>query len=68
MIDNLSINFTLDGLQYQITIPSDDNIPYNLAVAFEEVINKSNANPEIVLDELMDFFGYIKPEAETPTN
>lgn len=66
MIDNLSISFTLDGLQYQITIPSDDNIPYNLAAAFEEVINKSNANPEIVIDELTAVFGYPKTEAETP--
>lgn len=60
MIRDLSINFEDEGLQYFIKVPSeDDNLPYNLAEAFKEVIEKSNANSEMVLDELITYFGYI---------
>lgn len=60
MISNLSINYEYAGLQYFIKVPSEDNnLPYNLAEAFEEVIKKSNANTDIVLKQLIESFGYI---------
>lgn len=60
MISDLSINYECGGLQYFIKVPSDDNnLPYNLAEAFEEVIKKSNANADIVIEQLIESFGYV---------
>lgn len=65
MIRDLSINFESEGLQHFIKVPSeDDNLPYNLAEAFKEVIEKSNANSEMVIDELVTYFGYNPKESE----
>jgi hypothetical protein len=60
MITDLSINYECEGLQYFIKVPSDDNnLPYNLAEAFREVIEKSNANSDIVIEQLIQNFGYV---------
>lgn len=60
MITDLSINYECEGLQYFIKVPSDDNnLPYNLAEAFEEVIKKSNANADMVIEQLIENFGYV---------
>ena len=60
MISDLSINYECGGLQYFIKVPSDDNnLPYNLAEAFEEVIKKSNANADIVIEQLIQNFDYV---------
>lgn len=57
-MENLKISFTYDSLDYQLSVPCDNNIPYNLAAAFAEVIKKSNANDTIVIGELIDEFNY----------
>lgn len=63
MISDLSINYECAGLQYFIKVPSEDcNLPYNLAEAFEEVIKKSNANANIVIEQLIQNFGYVPKE------
>ena len=60
MITDLSINYEYGGLQYFIKVPSEDNnLPYNLAEAFEEVIKKSNANADMVIEQLIESFGYV---------
>ena len=60
MISDLSINYECGGLQYFIKVPSEDNnLPYNLAEAFEEVIRKSNANADIVIEQLIQNFDYV---------
>lgn len=60
MIRDLSINFEYEGLQHFIKVPTEDsNLPYNLAEAFKEVIEKSNANSDIVIEELIEYFGYV---------
>lgn len=65
MITNLSINYECEGLQYFIKVPSEDNnLPYNLAEAFEEVIKKSNANADIVLKQLVESFGYVTKDVD----
>lgn len=65
MITDLSINYECEGLQYFIKVPSDDNnLPYNLAEAFEEVIKKSNANADIVLKQLIRSFGYVTKDVD----
>nr|DAM84412.1 MAG TPA: hypothetical protein [Caudoviricetes sp.] len=46
-------------------MPSDDNnLPYNLAEAFREVIEKSNANPDIVIEQLIQNFGYVTKKVD----
>ena len=60
MITDLSINYEYEGLQYFIKVPSEDNkLPYNLAEAFREVIEKSNANADMVIEQLIESFGYV---------
>lgn len=58
MIDNLKINYIIEGIQ--ITLSYDDtrsdNLPYDLATMFRKVIEDSDANPEIVIQELKDNF------------
>lgn len=63
MITDLSINYECAGLQYFIKVPSEDcNLPYNLAEVFEEVIKKSNANADMVIEQLIQNFGYVSKE------
>ena len=65
MITDLSINYEYEGLQFFIKVPSDDNnLPYNLAEAFREVIEKSNANPGIVIEQLIQNFGYVTKKVD----
>lgn len=65
MITDLSINYECGGLQYFIKVPSDDNnLPYNLAEAFREVIEKSNANADMVIEQLIENFGYVTKEVD----
>lgn len=65
MITDLSINYEYEGLQYFIKVPSDgNNLPYNLAEAFREVIEKSNANPDIVIEQLIQNFGYVTKKVD----
>lgn len=55
MIENINISFTRCGLDYNISIPTDmnyENIPYLLASAFAEVVEKSNANKEMVIGQM----------------
>lgn len=60
MITDLSINYECGGLQYFIKVPSEDeNLPYNLAEAFREVIEKSNANADMVIEQLIESFDYV---------
>lgn len=59
MIENINISFTQCGLDYYITIPTDnyENIPYLLASAFTELIEKSDANKELVIEQLKGNLG-----------
>lgn len=64
MIENLSINFEYEGLQYSIAVPSEYNLPYNLAAAFREIIEKSDANSDIVIKQLIEDTGYQPKDTE----
>lgn len=65
MISDLSINYECAGLQYFIKVSSEDcNLPYNLAEAFEEVIKKSNANADMVIEQLIQNFGYVTKDVD----
>lgn len=59
MIDNLTITFESNGITHTLDVPTrDENLPYNLATAFTEIIKQSDANSEIVIDKLEVEFDY----------
>lgn len=59
MITDLTITYNHHDVVYSMQIPeADDNIPYNLAEVFAELIRQTNANEEIVIEQLINEFGY----------
>ena len=55
MIRNLTISYYVDNVKVKLyTETDDDNIPYNLADIFARVVKDSNANEEILLEQLKD--------------
>ena len=57
MIFNLTINFESNGITHTLSVPTrDENLPYNLATAFTEIIKQSDANSEMVIDNLKGSF------------
>lgn len=57
MIDNLTISFEHEDIVHTLSVPTrDENLPYNLATVFAEVIKKSDANADIVINNLKDEF------------
>ena len=59
MIHDFNIYYRKGNIQFHLNIPTDDdNIPYNLAEVFAKIIEDSNANPDVVIEELINNFGY----------
>lgn len=60
MIQDLTISYVCNGIKTTLTIEDDhyDNIPYSLADIFEKVIRESDANSQIVIDNLKSAFEY----------
>ena len=55
MIDNLKISYQLDrdiSVILSTDTGYDDNIPHNLAAVFAKVIKDSNANADMVIENL----------------
>lgn len=55
MIDNLKISYELDrdiSVILSTDTGYDDNLPHNLAAVFAKVINDSNANAGMVIENL----------------
>ena len=54
MIEDLNVNYTLNGVKVTLSINDCcyDNLPYNLADMFVKVINDTNVNPSTIIDEL----------------
>lgn len=59
MIEEISIILKDGSLTHTISINTDidDNLPYDLGDAFIEVIRLTNANPNIVIEQLVDEYG-----------
>ena len=55
MIDNLKISYELDR-DLSVTLSTetgyDDNLPHNLAAVFAKIIKDSNANADMVIENL----------------
>ena len=60
MIKDLTISYVCNGIETTLTIKDDyyDNMPYNLADMFVKVIRESDANPQIVIENLKNKFEY----------
>ena len=60
MIQDLTISYICNGIETTLTIKDDhyDNMPYKLADMFEKVIRESDANPQIVIENLKNAFEY----------
>ena len=59
MIQYISINIKNGDLTHTISIDTDidGNLPYDLAEAFAEVIRLTNANPDMVVENLLNEYG-----------
>lgn len=69
MIDNLTISFERDGITHTLNVPTkDENLPYNLATVFAEIIKQSDANDEMVMDNLENEFSYYKEDSWISVN
>ena len=60
MIEDFVISYICNGIKTTLTIEDDhyDNLPYNLADMFAKVIRESDANPQIVIEDLKNAFEY----------
>lgn len=59
MIDEISIKIKNGGLTHTIQLDTgiDSNLPYDLAEAFTGVIRLTNANPDMVVEQLINEYG-----------
>lgn len=59
MIQEISIKIKSGGLTHTIQLDTDisENLPYDLAEAFAEVIRLTNANPDMVVEQLINEYG-----------
>lgn len=60
MIRDLTISYVCNGIETTLTIKDEhyDNLPYNLAEMFEKVISESDANSQIVIEQLKSALEY----------
>ena len=60
MIQDLTISYVCNGIEATLTIKDEhyDNMPYKLADMFAKVIRESDANPQIVIENLKNAFEY----------
>ena len=58
MVDNIKISYHNNGVITTMELADEwsDNLPYILADMFRKLIEDTNANPEIVINELKDSF------------
>lgn len=65
MIDNLNISFEYNNLKYsmsQTDALDQENIVYDIAEMTKQLIHFSDANPNIIIKELIEEFGYDDKE------
>lgn len=60
MIQDFTISYVFNGIKTTLSIEDDhyDNMPYKLADMFAKVVRESDANPQIVIDNLKNAFEY----------
>ena len=57
MFHDLTVSYVNDGIETTLTINDDcyEYLPYNLAAIFSRVVKETNANPEIVIEEMKSY-------------
>lgn len=64
-MDTLNINYQLGNIDINLsTDVSNDNAPYNLADLFIKIIEDTNVNESMVIEGLIDHFGYDRNNEE----
>ena len=60
MFSDLIISYISNGIETTLTIKDEhyDNLPYKLADMFAKVVRESDANPQIVIENLKNAFEY----------
>lgn len=60
MFSDLIISYISNGVKTTLTIEDDhyDNMPYKLADMFAKVVRESDANPQMVIENLKNAFEY----------
>ena len=60
MFSDLTISYISNGVKTTLTIEDEhyDNLPFKLADMFAKVIRESDANPQIVIENLKNAFEY----------
>ena len=60
MIQDFVISYVCNGIKTTLSIEDDhyDNMPYKLADMFAKVIRESDANPQMVIENLKSAFEY----------
>ena len=60
MIQDLTFSYACNGIETTLTIKDDcyDNMPYNLADMCVNVIRESDANPQIIIENLKNACEY----------
>ena len=60
MFSDLTISYISNGIETTLIIKDDhyDNMPYKLADMFAKVIRESDANPQMVIENLKNAFEY----------
>ena len=58
MIEDFTISYVCNGIKTTLSIEDDhyDNMPYKLADMFAKVIRESDANPQMVIENLKNAF------------
>jgi hypothetical protein len=57
-MEDLKISYSLNGINVTLSLQDTDNLPYDLAEMFIKVIDDSDANAEIVVEELISNYDY----------
>lgn len=60
MIQDFVISYISNGIKTTLTIEDDhyDNMPFKLADIFAKVVRESDANPQMVIENLKNTFEY----------
>lgn len=65
MLDNLNISFEYNNLKYSMSQTdsfSQEDVVYDIAEMTKQLIHFSDANPNIIIKELIEEFGYDDKE------
>lgn len=59
--DNLKISYKMGSVNVELSVETDfehSNLPYDLASLFAKIMNDSHVNTDMVIENLINEFGY----------